>query len=85
VGHVSPEAAEGGPLAAVRDGDLVRIDIPARSLQLEVDAPTIERRLRDWRRPRPKIDRGYLALYAQLASSAAEGAVIRTRELGDRA
>jgi dihydroxy-acid dehydratase len=85
VGHVSPEAAEGGPLAAVRDGDLIRIDIPARSLRLEVDAPTLERRLRDWRRPHPKIDRGYLALYARLASSADEGAVIRTRDLGDRA
>jgi dihydroxy-acid dehydratase len=83
VGHVSPEAAEGGPLAAVQDGDRISIDIPARTLSLEVSEAALNERLARWRRPRPKIDRGYLALYARLAGSADQGAVIRTRDLGE--
>jgi dihydroxy-acid dehydratase len=81
VGHVSPEAAEGGPLAAVRDGDRIVIDIPARSLDLLVEQDELRRRLAGWQRPHPKIDRGYLALYARLAASADRGAIIPTREL----
>jgi len=81
-GHVSPEAAEGGPLAAVEDGDRISIDIPARSLHLHVEDAVLRERLERWRQPRPKIDRGYLALYARLAGSADRGAVIRTRDLG---
>ena len=82
VGHVSPEAAEGGPLAAVHDGDRISIDIPARSLTLHLDEGTLHERIKGWRRRPPKIDRGYLALYARLASSADRGAVIRHRDLG---
>jgi dihydroxy-acid dehydratase len=85
VGHVSPEAAEGGPLAAVQDGDRISIDIPARTLHLDVSEAALQERLARWRRPRPKIDRGYLALYARLACSADQGAVIRTRDLGEAA
>ena len=77
VGHVSPEAAEGGPIAAVQDGDRIRIDVENRSLELLVPEEEIQRRLSHWRPPEPKIKRGYLALYSRLASSAAEGAVIR--------
>jgi dihydroxy-acid dehydratase len=77
VGHISPEAAEGGPIAAVRDGDRISIDIEKRSLQLLVPEEEIQERLKNWRPPEPKIKRGYLALYSRLASSAAEGAVIR--------
>jgi len=77
VGHVSPEAAEGGPLAAVRDGDRITIDIPNRSLNLDVTDAEIAARLREWRRPAPKFTRGYLALYARLAESADQGAIIR--------
>ena len=77
VGHISPEAAEGGPLAVVRDGDRITIDIPARDLHLHVPDAEIRRRLDAWRKPRPKVDRGYLALYCRLAASADKGAVLR--------
>ena len=77
VGHISPEAAEGGPIAVVRDGDRVEIDVDNRSITLCVTDDEIRSRLASWVRPEPKIKRGYLSLYAQLASSAAEGAVIR--------
>ncbi len=79
VGHISPEAAEGGPLAAVRDGDTITIDIPARNLHLHVPDPEIARRLSAWRRPEPRFSRGYLALYSQLAESADKGAVLRVK------
>jgi len=79
VGHVSPEAAEGGPLAAVCDGDSITIDIPTRQLHLAVDDQEIQRRLAQWRRPPPRFTNGYLALYARLAESADQGAIIRHR------
>jgi dihydroxy-acid dehydratase len=79
VGHISPEAAEGGPLAAVEDGDTITIDIPNRSLQLHVPDAEVEARLARWKRPPPKIKRGYLALYARLAESADKGAIIQNR------
>jgi dihydroxy-acid dehydratase len=79
VGHVSPEAAEGGPLAAVRDGDPITIDIPQRRLQLDVADEEIRSRLAGWRRPPLKFTSGYLALYARLAESADQGAIIRHR------
>ncbi len=77
VGHVSPEAAEGGPIAAARDGDTITIDVPKRSLHLHVSDAEIEARLARWQRPDPKFKRGYLALYARLAESADKGAIIR--------
>jgi dihydroxy-acid dehydratase len=77
VGHISPEAAEGGPLAAVHDGDRVTIDIPARQLTLHVPDEEIAARLSTWQRPPLKVTRGYLALYARLAESADRGALIR--------
>jgi dihydroxy-acid dehydratase len=77
VGHVSPEAAEGGPIAAVEDGDTITIDIPNRGLHLHVSDEEIEARLTRWQRPEPKFKRGYLALYARLAESADKGAIIR--------
>jgi dihydroxy-acid dehydratase len=80
VGHVSPEAAVGGPLAVVADGDAITIDIPSRRLELEVGEEEIAARRSRWRRPRPKIKRGYLALYARLAESADKGAIIRHKE-----
>ncbi len=78
VGHISPEAAEGGPLAAVRDGDRITIDIPNGSLHLHLSEEQIADRLAGWRRPEPRFKRGYLALYARLAASADKGAVIRS-------
>ncbi len=79
VGHVSPEAAEGGPLAAVRDGDTITIDIPQRQLQLHVEDDEIRNRLAEWQRPPLRFTNGYLALYARLAESADQGAIIRHR------
>jgi dihydroxy-acid dehydratase len=79
VGHISPEAAEGGPLAAVEDGDEVTIDIPNRSLQLAVSDDELQQRLDAWERPQPKFRNGYLSLYARLAESADKGAIIRHR------
>jgi len=79
VGHISPEAAEGGALAVVEDGDLIAIDIPNRNLHLHVPDEEIERRLAKWQRPEPKFKKGYLALYARLAESADKGAIIRHR------
>lgn len=77
VGHVSPEAAEGGPIAAVRDGDRITIDIPNRQLRVELPDEQIRQRLDGWQRPPAKFKRGYLALYARLAESADQGAIIR--------
>ena len=77
VGHISPEAAEGGPLAIVRNGDLVTIDIPSRKLHLHVSDEEIGKRLAIWKRPEPKFKKGYLALYSRLAESADKGAIIR--------
>jgi len=77
VGHISPEAAEGGPLAIVQDGDLVTIDIPARRLDLEVPDEEIKARLARWTKPEPKFKKGWLGLYCQLAESADKGAILR--------
>jgi len=77
VGHISPEAAEGGPIAIVEDGDTITIDIPNRSLHLRLSDEEIEARLSRWQQPDPKIKRGYLAVYARLAESADKGAIIR--------
>ena len=79
VGHISPEAAEGGPLAIVKDGDVITIDIPQRRLHLDVSDAEIKERLTRWRRPEPKIKKGYLALYSRLAESADKGAIIRNK------
>ncbi|MBI5523510.1 MAG: dihydroxy-acid dehydratase [Desulfarculus sp.] len=77
IGHVSPEAAAGGPLALVQDGDPIAIDIPGRRLELKVDAGELARRRAAWRPPAPKFTRGPLARYAALVTSAASGAVLR--------
>ena len=75
IGHVSPEAQEGGPIALVRDGDIVAVDIPARTLDLRVEAEELESRLKEWSAPSPDVPRGYLTRYAKLVSSADKGAV----------
>lgn len=80
IGHVCPEAARGGPIALVRDGDRIRIDIPARRLDLLVDEHDLAQRRADWRPPEPRFDRGWLARYHRLVSSASEGAVLSARK-----
>jgi dihydroxy-acid dehydratase len=76
VGHVAPEAARGGPLAAVRDGDLVTIDVDAGRLDLEVPPDERARRLAEWRAPPPRFTSGVFARYAAAVGSASDGAVL---------
>jgi dihydroxy-acid dehydratase len=77
IGHVSPEAAAGGPIAFVKDGDLIRIDIPNRKLDLLVDDAEMARRREGWTPKAPNVTKGYLARYARQVSSANEGAVLK--------
>lgn len=76
IGHVSPEAAEGGLIGLIEEGDIINIDIPAGKLDLAVDQKEIDRRRASWIKPEPKITKGYLAKYSQRVTSAATGAVI---------
>jgi dihydroxy-acid dehydratase len=77
IGHISPEAAEGGPLAAIRDGDLIRIDLPNRTLTLDIPEAEIARRLAELPPWEPPIRTGYLRRYSQAVTSACTGAVFR--------
>ena len=74
-GHVAPEAARGGPIAAVRDGDTVVFDVDARRLDVELSEDEMDKRLREWKAPEPRYAAGVMAKYAKLVSSASEGAV----------
>lgn len=78
VGHVSPEAQEGGPIALIRDGDLIEIDIAAQKLHLQVGDAELAERREGFKPPKPRVARGYLSLYSRLAGSAAQGAIIKT-------
>jgi dihydroxy-acid dehydratase len=75
VGHIAPEASRGGPLAAVRDGDIVVLDVANRRLSVELSDEEITARLATWTAPAPRYTRGVLAKYARLVSSASTGAV----------
>jgi dihydroxy-acid dehydratase len=75
IGHISPEAAERGPLAALRDGDIIQIDIPGRSLNVKLSDDDLKARISALPAFEPKIKTGYLARYAQMVSSADKGAV----------
>lgn len=77
IGHISPEAAEGGPIAFVEDGDKILIDLEARSIELVVDDEILSERRRLWQKPEPKIKTGYLAKYAKLVTSANTGGVMK--------
>lgn len=77
IGHVAPEAAVGGLIALVQEGDTIKIDIPAGILQLEVDEAEIARRRAQWKAPEPKIKTGYMARYARMVTSASRGAVFQ--------
>ena len=80
LGHISPEAAEGGPIALVQPGDRIRIDIPARTLTLQVSDEELVTRRTGWRKPAPKINRGWLGRYCRLVTSASKGAVLTLPE-----
>jgi dihydroxy-acid dehydratase len=75
IGHISPEAANGGPIGLLKDGDRIAIDIPARTITARVDEAEWTRRRASWTAPRPRVTSGYLARYAMMAGSAAGGAV----------
>jgi len=75
VGHVAPEAQAGGPIAIVKDGDQIVIDIAKKKLDLKVSASEIKDRLKNWKMPKPKVDEGYLKRYAKLVGTASKGAV----------
>ena len=74
VGHIAPEAFRGGPLAAVRDGDPIVLDVEARRLDLDIPAEELAARLAAWAPPAPRYARGVFAKYAAVVGSAAEGA-----------
>lgn len=75
IGHISPEAAEGGPIAYVQNGDRIRLDIPSRRLELLVNADVLASRQSVWKAPEPKIKKGWLSRYAKVVTSAHTGAV----------
>ena len=75
IGHIAPEATDGGPVALVRDGDLIRVDIASQTLDLLVDPAELEARRKDWAPLPPRYTRGVLAKYAKLVHSASEGAI----------
>ena len=74
-GHVAPEAAVGGPIAAITDGDLISFDIAKRSLRMEVSDAEIQKRLSAWQPPKPRYTHGVMAKYALLVSSSSLGAI----------
>jgi dihydroxy-acid dehydratase len=75
IGHISPEAQVGGPIAAIKDGDAISIDINKKKLQLNMPEREIKKRLSEWSPPKPKVRKGYLARYAKFVTSASKGAV----------
>jgi dihydroxy-acid dehydratase len=76
-GHVSPEAALGGPIAAVRDGDIVHFDVNRRLLEMEVSDDVIRQRMKEWKPPQPRYPKGVFAKYAALVASASQGAITK--------
>jgi dihydroxy-acid dehydratase len=76
IGHISPEAMEGGPIAIIKNGDRIRINIPKRKIDLILSDEEIKMRLSTWRPPAPKIKKGYLSRYAKMVSSAGKGAIM---------
>jgi dihydroxy-acid dehydratase len=74
-GHVAPEAVNGGPIAAIADGDMIEFDIPKRSLNVALTDAEIQRRMSTWRAPAPRFSTGVMAKYALMVSSASQGAV----------
>ncbi|HML95458.1 MAG TPA: dihydroxy-acid dehydratase [Thermodesulfobacteriota bacterium] len=75
VGHITPEAYDGGAIAVIKDGDTITIDATTREINLEIPKSELKKRLSQWKQPKPKAERGVLAKYAKLVSSASEGAV----------
>lgn len=81
IGHISPEAMEGGPIALLNDGDTIDINIPERKLNVDLTMKEMERRYHNWSSPEPKVNSGILKIYAKLADPPEKGAAINTREI----
>jgi dihydroxy-acid dehydratase len=79
IAHVAPEAAHGGPIGLAQEGDMVSIDLPARTMNMEVSDEELQRRKAHWQAPAPRYTTGVFARYAALVSSASEGAVLRNQ------
>jgi dihydroxy-acid dehydratase len=77
VAHIAPEAADGGPLAVVKDGDIIEIDIPNEKLTLQISEKVLKERLKKWVPPVQKVKKGYLSIYAKMANSAEKGAALK--------
>jgi dihydroxy-acid dehydratase len=75
VGHIAPEASRGGPMAIVRDGDMIVIDVDKRALDIEISEETLKQRMAEWQCPKPRYTNGVFAKYVKLVSSASTGAV----------
>ncbi len=77
IGHVSPEAAEGGNIALIRDGDIIDMDIPGKTLNVRLSDEELDERRESWKPPEPKVKTGYLARYARNVTSAGTGAIVK--------
>lgn len=77
IGHISPEAAEGGPIGLVKESDIIDIDIPKRTIELRIPNDELMRRKKKWKKPEPKIKTGWLARYSKLVTSANTGAILQ--------
>ena len=77
IGHISPEAMEGGPIALLEDGDIIRIDIRGRRIDAMLSDEELAKRKAKWQQPKPNIKTGYLSRYARLVTSASTGAVLK--------
>lgn len=80
IGHVSPESAEGGPVAFVKNGDKIEIDLVKKKIDIHVSKAEMDKRKKSWKQPQPKIKEGYMARYAKMVTSAATGAVFKDSE-----
>lgn len=78
IGHISPEAAEGGPIGLIKEGDTIAIDIPNKKIELKVDSGELEKREKDFIPLQPKIKTGYLGRYAKMVTSASTGAIFKS-------
>lgn len=77
IGHISPEAAQGGLIAIIEESDQIKIDIPSKTIELLISKAEIARRFSGWKKPEPKIKTGYMARYAKMVSSAGNGAIFK--------
>ena len=76
IGHISPEAAVGGPIALVKEGDIIKIDIPGMKLDFEISDEELEKRRNEWKPRQPRVTTGYLARYEKMVTSGNRGAIL---------